>query len=143
MKMRDDKLFMAKVNIDYESGCWNWTGAKRGRGQIYGALNRYVDGKCKPYMAHRYAYEKFYQPIQNNLQIDHVCLNTLCVNPTHMRLVTQKENILLSNSPTAVNARKSKCIRGHSRWRITTRGSRICMECHRLDESKHKRWRVN
>lgn len=53
------------------------------------------------------------EPISDGLQIDHLCRNTWCVNPTHLESVTPKVNTLRSNAQSAINARKTHCNRGH------------------------------
>lgn len=70
-------------------GCWIWMGAlSRGYGQLRGH-DRVV-------YAHRFAYELLIGPIPPGLQTDHWrCLptpNRRCVNPAHLRLVTNKQN---------------------------------------------------
>ena len=76
--------FSSKVG---KSGdCWNWTGTMSENG--YGTY--WADGKN--HRAHRYAYEMANGPIPDGLYIDHVCHNTACVNPAHLRLATPKQN---------------------------------------------------
>ena len=42
---------------------------------------------------HRYAYERHVGPIPDGLQIDHICHNRICVEPSHLRAVTNKQNL--------------------------------------------------
>ena len=77
--------FLDRITID-EKGCWNWSGYLSLKG--YGKF--YADGKN--HKAHRYSYEYFVGIIPEDLQIDHLCLNKSCVNPSHMELVTSREN---------------------------------------------------
>ncbi len=37
-------------------------------------------------------YERHVGPIPDGLDIDHLCLNTVCCNPTHLEPVTRDEN---------------------------------------------------
>jgi len=67
--------------------CWLWTGANDGR---YG---HFWESKDKSPMAHRYSYEQMFGPIPEGAQIDHLCHQTLCVNPAHLRQVTPKQNM--------------------------------------------------
>ena len=68
----------------------------------------------KPRRAHRVSYFFVHGAIHDNMVIDHICKNRNCVEPTHLRIVTAKENSLKnSNSVGAVNARKTKCSNGH------------------------------
>jgi len=43
--------------------------------------------------AHRLAYERARGPIPEGKQVDHLCRQRDCVNPEHLELVTQVENI--------------------------------------------------
>lgn len=70
------------------NGCWEWTGPRHPAG--YGRL---CVGWSRWEMAYRLAYEYFVGPIAAGMHVDHLCRNRLCVNPTHLEPVTQRENI--------------------------------------------------
>ena len=77
--------------------CWIWRGAKR---EIYGVYQ--MDGdRCYP---HRlvYAMEK---PLMVNWDIDHTCRNPLCVNPSHLEVVTRGTNLHLRDLRNKGDAR--------------------------------------
>lgn len=67
---------------DEETGCLVWQRATRGRG--YGVL--------RGVPAHREAYKSAYGEIPDGMVIDHKCHNPPCVEPTHLRAITVKEN---------------------------------------------------
>ena len=77
--------FWDKVEIT--PTCWNWKAGKNDSG--YGIF-RY---KNKIVKAHRFAYELLREKIPDGLETDHLCNNTLCVNPYHIELVTKTENL--------------------------------------------------
>lgn len=117
----------------YDAGsaekCWPWRGCstRGGYGQIW-------DGD-KMIPAHRVVYEAKNGPIPEGLQIDHLCRNTPCVNPSHLEPVTAQENNRRSESPSGRNARKTHCDSGHEftfeNTGISKRGDRYCRACMR------------
>jgi len=121
--------------------CYPWTGfiAKNGYGMIH------VKRHHKEYnlIAHRVIYEGVFGPIPEGMTVDHICRNRACVNPSHMRLLTSRENTLCGFSPSALNARKTHCKRGHelSGYNLICKksgGLRRCRTCHNLMRSKRK-----
>jgi len=108
---RDAKIrFWEKVNKDGPSGCWVWT-ASLNRG--YGELGIMTNGKPRNYKAHRLAWEWLRGPIPEGLVVDHLCRNRACVNPDHLELVTNEENIRRGMWQPVVNVTKTECIHGH------------------------------
>ena len=119
--------------------CWHWTGAKNNWG--YGSLG--VNGIAMG--AHRFAYELLRGPIPQGLQIDHLCRTPSCVNPAHMEVVTEKENILRGISMPAINARKTHCKRGHplegdNVYVVKKPLGRGCKLCHKIWTQTRKPW---
>jgi len=79
--------FMEKVQPEPMSGCWLWDGAITGGG--YGEM-RYLDRRQD---AHRVAWMIHRGEIPDGLYVLHRCDVKLCVNPDHLFLGTQKQNI--------------------------------------------------
>src|ERR1043165_2354272 len=135
-----ENRFWSNVDRRTENECWPWMGSMNGKG--YGRF--YVGaGKARP--AHRIAYELLIGPIPEGLHLDHLCRTTTCVNPAHLEPVTPKENTLRGVGPTAVNATKTHCLRGHEftpdNTYIRPNGSRMCRICHRKARTKDERRR--
>jgi hypothetical protein len=68
-----DQRFMNMVSVDYETGCWLWTGSKNQKG--YGCIA--FNGKNVK--AHKLSFEKFYHAVPSELTLDHVCRHRACV----------------------------------------------------------------
>lgn len=71
---------------EIETGCWEWQTGTSTRG--YGVAR--VNGRSC--LAHRAVYQALVGPIPEGMVLDHTCLNTICVNPAHLQVVTQAEN---------------------------------------------------
>lgn len=67
--------------------CWIISGKSR-----YGKIKMPPPEK-RTVSAHRFAWELFVGPIPEGMQVCHRCNNKHCVNPDHLYLGTQKQNI--------------------------------------------------
>jgi hypothetical protein len=116
-----------------EDGCWLWTGARTGSG--YACFG--VNGKI--ITAHRYFFEFYHSTrIPPKMKLDHLCRRKHCVNPAHLEVVTNRENILrCSYSPTTINSKKTECPQGHpysgDNLYLRPDGARVCRTCVRID----------
>lgn len=127
--------FFAKV--DKTDTCWNWVGARsayRPKRKIadatpgYGVLN--INGRV--FYAHRASWLMHNGPLIPGLVIDHLCNNTLCVNPDHLQQVTNNENTQRSPKHTANGAKyrhyKTHCKYGHVRTEDMR--NKPCVDCY-------------
>lgn len=134
--------FWSKVDKNGPGGCWLWQGYKSGRPRFeYGSFSLPEYGTAR---AHRVAYALAGGDFSADQQLDHLCRTTLCVNPAHLEPVSSKENTLRGVGPTAVNARKNRCTRGHPLSGdnlFYNRGWRICKTCHYAYARETKRRR--
>lgn len=121
--------FMRKVEVNTESGCWLYRGYVRPDGYVSG-----VGWKGRPDYAHRISYRVNVGPIPEGYEVDHLCRVRSCVNPAHLRAVPPRVNVLAGTGPTAINAAKTRCHRGHPFDAENTshyRGRRVCRTCKR------------
>ena len=134
----------AKYIPEPNSGCWLWTGTLDRYG--YGQIN--IKGVSK--RAHRIVFETVRGPIPAGLTLDHTCRMRCCVNPDHLEIVTNRENLKRGNSPSALCGRQTHCKHGHpfdaenTRVQTLKKGfQRTCRVCARARNLKKARAKVH
>ena len=115
-KLTTSELFWSRV--DKTETCWLWIGK----------IDPIGYGRHGAFYAHRFAFELHTaKPIPAGRQIDHICHNRACVNPGHLRSVTNKQNGENRKGP---NSNSTSGIRGvswnkrHQKWRAAFKHNR-------------------
>lgn len=132
----EDRFWTSVVKGGVED-CWVRTTAPWGDG--YTAIR--VDGVKVG--AHRFSYELHHRPLKPGEKVLHSCDNPPCVNPAHLRVGSQGDNVAdMNGKGRNGHARKTRCKRGHEYTPENTyvsRGKRHCRTCRTED---HRRYRA-
>lgn len=126
--MKDKDLTRFLFKIEWTNSCWLWTASITHNG--YGRF--WVLDKMR--RAHIVSYTWFIGEILEELELDHLCRNPICVRPDHLEAVTHLENIRRGDIGLYESS-KLYCKKGHSydsentyRWR----NKRQCNICRKL-----------
>lgn len=142
--------FWRWVDRSSSDGCWPYRGTKR---KGYG---RYHPAQRKPrkeVAAHRWAWTLEYGPIPEGMEPDHrchtrdkscpggvSCPHRACCRPSHLELLTHRDNVLRGRGLAAGYAKRDRCANGHRFTEANTyrypptappslRGTRRCRKC--------------
>jgi len=80
--------FWSKVEVNPDTGCWEWTGAVRGK-HNYGSYSH--EGKTRT--THRLVAAEYYRGIPDGSLVLHHCDNTICLRFNHLYFGTHADNM--------------------------------------------------
>ncbi len=102
--------FWLRVEQRNPDQCWLWSGSKTKDG--YGQFG----GRRRRVYAHRFSWELHNGPIPKGMNILHECDQTNCVNPNHLFLGTQADNVrdMIKKSRQAVGEQLPQSILSES-----------------------------
>lgn len=100
----------------------------------YGQIGWEKGGERGKTTVHRAAYVHHFGIQPGDLTVDHTCHNKACVNPAHLRLLTNSENAR-RNAPDRNYPEGWTCFRNHG---VERRANGECPECRRLRYARYK-----
>lgn len=141
-----NERFFEKVAKAPNGGCWNWIGQKSQLGYGRIMIGSRTDNSRRKVFAHRVSYELHFGKISDDLVVCHKCDNPGCVNPQHLFLGTQKDNMADAKEKGRVRKPENNthCRNGHEYTPENTvalgEGRRACRRCRREAVRRHY-WR--
>lgn len=121
---------MSKVKVS--STCWEWQGCKNAEG--YGITH--MKAMTSTRLAHRISFMLHVGPIPTKAHVCHKCDNPPCVNPKHLFLGKDLENVRDMISKKRFNhwnKNRTHCVKGHEFTEENTyyrlKNKRTCKTC--------------
>jgi hypothetical protein len=116
------------LKVDKTETCWIWRAALNDHG--YGIFRRSNHTNIR---SHRWAWEQVNGLVPNGLELDHLCRNRACCNPSHLEAVTHLTNSSRSQPGGRVwRSHITHCPQGHPYDAANTyrhKRGRACKAC--------------
>lgn len=139
LTQREIDRFFQQVNRT--DTCWIWVGYVRPDG--YGHMTIRRAGIQRSILVHRIAYQVLKKRLSIHRVLDHQCRNKRCVNPGHLRAVTDRTNLLSDPATmTYQNKHKRYCLRGHplfgkNLYVYPQSHHRCCRQCRNITQQRY------
>lgn len=137
------RLRFFEKRLAQDGECWRWTGAKHFSPHGGGPYGRALVGGregWESWYAHRLSWVLHKGEIPEGLTLDHLCFNTMCVNPDHLEPVTGEINSRRAGE--RYRELNPTCPKGHDDWAYrkarSPRQGRYCAECNRIRARQNK-----
>lgn len=88
---RDAIRFVSKIQTDTNTACWDWIASKDQDG--YGGFQFYREGKSTYRKASRLVCRAVHNHGMTGLVAMHSCDRPCCVNPAHLSVGSQRDNL--------------------------------------------------
>ena len=135
---------------DFDIQCVEFTGLIAsngyGRGQVQVGPQTHPHPAVYEVGAHVAAFMNTWGPVPKGMIVRHTCDNPPCINPMHLQLGTQGDNMrdrYMRGRDRSFNRAKTHCRHGHpfdeANTYVTPRGHRVCRPCRRVNAQRSRR----
>lgn len=142
---KDLQRFYSKIKINEKTNCWEWIGTILNNGYPQFIL-KYSKGIYKKLLPYRISYLLYKGDLKEELELDHLCRNPICVNPEHLEQVTHGKNVNRGIGWGGINSRKTHCPQGHpysgENLLIEKNNRRRCKICKKIKDAKYHKKRL-